>query len=39
MTELTIQADDQLMAALRNLASKKAKTVEEIIRDALALYI
>ncbi len=39
MTELVIQADDQLMAALRQFALQKAKTLEDLIRDALAFYV
>lgn len=36
MTAITIQADEQLIAALRTLAAQEASTVEELAREALA---
>ncbi|MGH9934702.1 MAG: ribbon-helix-helix protein, CopG family [Blastocatellia bacterium] len=39
MTELTIQADEQLIAALRALAARTSTTIEELIRQAILDYL
>ncbi len=39
MTALTIQADEQLIAALQTLAAQEASTVEDLAREALTEYI
>lgn len=39
MSELTIQADEQLIAALRALATRTSTTIEELIRQALSDYL
>lgn len=39
MAELTIQADEHLIAALRALAARTSTTIEELIRQALFDYL
>ncbi|MGH9754824.1 MAG: ribbon-helix-helix protein, CopG family [Blastocatellia bacterium] len=39
MTELTIQADEQLITALRALAARTSTTIEDLVRQALFDYL
>lgn len=39
MTEITIQADEQLFATLQQIALQKAKTFEEVVQQALLDWV